>query len=324
MKIFLTGAAGQIGTDLIRTLRSRGHTLVATDIRNPESGPVLPGKDLVWHELDVTNGSEVSRLIGEARPDAVFHLAAILSARGEANPQRTYLINELGTFHVFEACREHAVKQLLFTSSIAAYGPGLPDPTPEEVPLHPTTIYGVTKVGGELLAEYYHERFDLDVRGVRFPGLISAVMPGGGTSDYSLYMYTEGIAKGHYEAFCRADTRIPLMYMPDGVRALIELANTPRERLRRRIYNVAAFSPTAAQIAESVTRAVGNVSITFAPDPLRQAILDSWPRSLDDRAAREDWGWKPAFDLEAMTADLVPRLRDLLSRERVTDQAASQ
>jgi threonine 3-dehydrogenase len=180
--------------------------------------------------------------------------------------------------------------------------------------LQPTTMYGVTKVGGELLCDYYNRRYGMDTRGVRFPGLISASLPGGGTSDYALYMYTDGIRVGRYEAFCRADTRIPLMYMPDGVRALIELANAPREQLTRTIYNVAAISPTAAEIASVVERAIGDVAITFASDPARQAILDSWPRSLDDRQARADWGWRPAYDLEQMTADLIPKIRELLEQ----------
>ncbi|MCG8422501.1 MAG: NAD-dependent epimerase/dehydratase family protein [Proteobacteria bacterium] len=313
MKILITGASGQIGTDLIRTLHRRGHTLVATDVREPEQ----LDDGVQWQELDVTERSHVSEVIAAAQPDAVFHLAAILSARGEANPQRTYEINQAGTYYVLESCREHGAGQVIFTSSIAAYGPGfgpgLPDPTPEEVALHPTTMYGVTKVGGELLCEYYHQRYGLDVRGVRFPGLISAELPGGGTSDYALFMYTEGIAKGYYEAFCRADTRIPLMYMPDGVRALIELCNAPRDQLSRCIYNLAAFSPDASEIADAVTRAVGDVTIEFAPDPVRQAILDSWPRTVDDHLARKEWGWKPTYDLESMTADLVPKIRELLA-----------
>lgn len=323
MKILITGAAGQLGTDLILALRRSGHEIVATDVREPPrraSGVSASGADagaedvdagISWRGLDVTDGDAVSRLIAEVAPDRVFALAAILSARGERDPQLAYAVNQQGTYHTLEACRQHGVSQVVFTSTIAVYGSGMPDPTPEDVPLHPSTMYGVTKASGELLGAYYEQRYGLDVRGVRFPGLISAVLPGGGTSDYALYMYTEGITRGHYEAFCRPETRIPLMYMPDGVRALIELADAPGARLRRRIYNIAGFSPTAAEIAASVTRAVGQVSITFQPDPMRQAILDSWPQALDDSAARHDWGWKCGYDLEAMTAELVPRIRDM-------------
>lgn len=311
MRVLVTGAAGQIGADLVTILIERGHQVIATDLRAPEADRRAPCE---WRVLDVTDRAQVAATVADTAPETVFHLAAILSARGEAAPHITYEVNQQGTYHVLEACREAGVGQLIFTSSIAVYGPGLPDPTPDDVPLHPTTMYGVTKVGGELLCDYYHQRYGMDVRGVRFPGLISASLPGGGTSDYALYMYTDGIRVGRYEAFCRPDTRIPLMYMPDGVRALFELANAPRERLTRSIYNVAACSPTAAEIAASVQRAIGDVSITFAPDPARQAILDSWPRSLDDRVARADWGWRPAYDLEQMTADLVPKIRALLAQ----------
>ena len=173
-------------------------------------------------------------------------------------------------------------------------------------------MYGATKVSGELLCSYYRKRYDIDCRGVRFPGLISAAMPGGGSSDYALFMYVDAVRKGSYDAFARADTRIPLMYMPDGVRALLELGFVERERLTRTIYNIAAFSPRADEIAASVARAVPGVHITYTPDPMRQAILDSWPRALEDRRAREDWGWKPQFELEAMTRDMVPKVRAMI------------
>ena len=282
------------------------------------AGDVAPRPDgipsrVAWHSIDVTSMDAVRRLIADTKPQRVFHLAAILSARGEAMPQTTYAVNQTGTFNVLEACRELGVAQVLFTSTIAVFGPGLPELVGDDVPLHPTTMYGVTKVSGELLGAYYHRRFGLDFRAVRFPGLISASLPGGGTSDYALFMYVDGVRKGHYQAFCRADTRIPLMYMPDGIRALIELSKAPSEALTRRVYNIAAFSPTAQEIADSVTAALPGTRISFAPDPARQAILDSWPRVLDDACARRDWGWRPAYDLAAMTRDLVPRIRSLVS-----------
>jgi threonine 3-dehydrogenase len=173
-------------------------------------------------------------------------------------------------------------------------------------------MYGVTKVAGELLCAYYRKRYGIDCRGVRFPGLISAAMPGGGSSDYALFMYVDGVRKGAYDAFARADTRIPLMYMPDGVRALLELAMAPRDGLTRTIYNIAAFSPRADDIAKSVQRQLPNAKFTYTPDPVRQGILDSWPKALDDAAARRDWGWKPKYDLDTMTDDLVPRIKRML------------
>lgn len=311
MRILLTGAGGQVGIDLIHHLHARGHDVHGSDVSKRPPDDVVPG-DVAWHRLDVTDADRVSGVFGEVAPDLVFHLAAILSAAGERDPQRTYAINQGGTWNVLEACRTRGVERLVFTSTIAVYGPGLPEIVPEAVPLHPTTMYGVTKVAGELLGDYYRRRYDLDFRGVRFPGLISASLPGGGTSDYALYMYVDGVRRGAYEAFCRPDTRIPLMYMPDGVRALAELALADRAPLRRSIYNIAAFSPTAAEIGQSVARAVPGVRIDFAPDPVRQAILDSWPNALDDTEARHDWGWQAAYDLDAMTAELVPQVRALV------------
>jgi len=188
----------------------------------------------------------------------------------------------------------------------------LPDPTPDDVALHPTTMYGVTKVAGELLCAYYTKKFGVDCRGVRFPGLISAAMPGGGSSDYALFMYVDAVRKGGYDAFARADTRIPLMYMPDGVRALLEITMADRAKLSRSIYNIAAFSPRADEIATSVQRVIPDAKFDYHPDPRRQAILDSWPKSLDDSAARRDWGWTAKYDLDGMTDDLVPRIRRML------------
>jgi threonine 3-dehydrogenase len=260
----------------------------------------------------------LERAFAGFRPQRVVDLAAQAGVRYSIeNPYAYVESNPVGFINVLEACRKGKVKRLVFTSSIAVFGPPpsgpLPDPTPDDVALHPTTMYGVTKVSGELLCEYYRAKFGVDCRGVRFPGLISAAMPGGGSSDYALFMYVEGVRRGGYEAFARADTRIPLMYMPDGVRALLELAEAPAERLRRTTYNIAGFSPRADEIAADVARVVPGVTITYQPDPLRQGILDSWPRALDDAAARADWGWRPRYDLQAMTDDLVPRVRAMVA-----------
>jgi threonine 3-dehydrogenase len=315
MKILLTGAGGQIGHDLIGALVAAGHDVVSTDLApRPPSHAHAGGVD--WQRLDVTDAAAVQHMFTDIRPDIVFHLAAILSARGEQDPRLAYDVNQTGTWNVLEACRRAKVKRLIFTSSIAVFGPTpsgpLPDPTPDDVALHPSTMYGVTKVAGELLCAYYRKRYEIDCRGVRFPGLISAAMPGGGSSDYALFMYVDAVRKGAYEAFARADTRIPLMYMPDGVRALLELAFAERGRLTRTMYNIAAFSPRADDIARSVQRVIPDAKFSYAPDPVRQSILDSWPKAIDDTAARRDWGWQPKFDLDAMTDDLIPRVRRML------------
>ena len=314
MKILLTGAGGQIGHDLIGALVASGHDVTSTDLApRPPSHAHAGG---TWQRLDVTDAAATVALFMEVKPDLVFHLAAILSARGEQDPRLAYDVNQTGTWNVLEACRRAKVSRLVFTSSIAVFGPPpsgpLPDPTPDDVALHPTTMYGVTKVSGELLCDYYRQKFNVDCRGVRFPGLISAAMPGGGSSDYALFMYVDGVRKGHYEAFARADTRIPLMYMPDGVRALLELAFADGSTLTRSIYNIGAFSPRADEIAASVNRALPDAKFTYKPDPIRQGILDSWPKALDDSAARRDWGWKPKYDLDAMTDDLIPRVKRML------------
>jgi threonine 3-dehydrogenase len=307
MKILLTGAGGQIGSDLIAALVAHGHHIVATDLK-----PRTSTAEVLWCGLDVVDPVAVATMIASHQPEVVYHLAAILSATGERNPALAYAVNQTGTWNVLEACRIHGVRQFMFTSSIAVYGPGLPDPTPDDAGLRPTTMYGVTKAAGEMLCEYYRQRVGLDCRGVRFPGLISASLPGGGSTDYALFMYVDGVRRGAYQAFARADTRVPLMYMPDGVRGLLELAAAPRERLTRAIYNIAGFSPRADQIAASVARAVPGLRITYEPDPLRQGILDSWPRALDDQQAVRDWDWAPRYTLDQMTDDLVPKIRALL------------
>jgi threonine 3-dehydrogenase len=311
MRILITGAGGQIGGDLVEMLRHRDHEVVATDIAvQPDRVPKAPG--VTWHHLDVTDMNGILALFRQVRPDCVFHLAAVLSARGEEIPQVTYRVNEIGTFYVLEACRETGVGQMIFTSSVAVFGPDTPDPTPDNATRNPVTMYGVNKSSGELLGTYYHRRYGFDFRAVRFPGLISAEMPGGGTSDYTVHMYVDAVRIGAYEAFCRPDTVIPLMYMPDALRALVELSEAPGDRLTRRVYNITAFSPRADQIAAAVHSRVPGAKLTFRPDPRRQDILDSWPRRLDDSTARADWGWRPEFDLEQMSDDLVPRIRHML------------
>jgi threonine 3-dehydrogenase len=308
MKILVTGAAGQVGSDLLPLLVADGHDVSVLDVaERPAPTPAA----VRWMRGDITLAAEVFDAVQASGAERIYHLAAILSARGEAIPHQAWRVNMEGTHNVLEAARLLGVRQVFFASTIAAFGPGLPDPVPNDVSMRPTTMYGVTKVAGELLGEYYHVAFGLDFRGVRFPGLISAVEPGGGTSDYALYMYFDGVRKGGYDAFCEARTTIPLMYMPDALRAVLELSGAPAERLTRRMYNIAAISPTAQEIADAVRRRLPGVRLGFAPDRRRQAILDSWPRRLDDTAARTDWGWRHEYDLERMSDALVAAVRDL-------------
>ena len=314
MKALITGAAGQVGVELCAALAKRGDTVVATDV--VPRPPQVP-TSTTWRTLDVTDAKAVEHVIHEVRPDVVFHFAAILSAGGEKDPQMCWHVNMDGTFHVLEACRTATpTPRVIFASTIAAFGPGLPEKVPNEVSMRPSTMYGVTKVAGELLGEYYFAKYELDFRAVRYPGLISAGLPGAGTSDYALFMYVNGIRDGHYAAFCKPETRIPFMYMPDAIRSVVELSQADRRRMQRCTYNIQGFSPRADEIAYSVVEGAKpqELRITFDPVEWRQKILDSWPRALDDSAARDEWGWRPEYDLAAMTKDVIPRVREMLAQ----------
>ena len=242
MRVLITGSGGQVGLDLIPFLQARGAEVFASDIveRPKACSPGVP-----WEHFDVTDPTEVLGVMERVKPDVVYHLAAILSARGEDIPHVAYAVNQTGTYNMLEACRQLGTPKFIYTSTIAAFGPNLPDPVPNEVSLMPTTMYGVTKVAGEMLGNYYHEKWGLDFRGVRFPGLINAGVPGGGTTDYALHMYVDSLQHGAYECYVGPESTVPMMYMPDALRAMVELSEVPRSRLGRCIYNIAAVSPTA-------------------------------------------------------------------------------
>ena len=309
MKILITGGAGQVGTDLLHHLHGRGAELSVFDVAGPPEG--LP-KDVRWYRGGVENASELFDAVKDVGPEVMYHFAALLSATGEKFPHRAHAVNMDGTHNALEAARLFGTRQVMFASTIAVFGPGLKDPVPDDVPLQPSTMYGITKVAGELLGAYYHRKWKLDFRGVRFPGLINAGVPGGGTTDYALHMYVDGIRTGRYECYVKPESTVPMMYMPDALRALVELSEAPAARLKRCIYNIAAISPTAAEFAAAVKQRVPGVEITYKVDPARQAILDSWPRRLDDTCARNDWGWKAQYDLGRMSDDLVPKIRKMV------------
>ena len=309
MRILVTGGAGQIGTELLHLLHEQGHEVSSFDLsRHPTSIP----QEIDWCCGDLAIRAEVFDFIQDVKPEVIYHLAALLSASGERLPHRAYEVNLDGTRTVLEAARTFNVRQVMFASTIAVFGPGLPEPVPNEVPLQPATIYGVTKVACEMLGAYYAQRWGLDFRGVRFPGLISAGVPGGGTTDYALYMYVDGIRYGRYECFVGPESTVPMMYMPDALRAMVELSQAPKEKLRRHVYNIAAMSPTAEEFADAVRKRVPGVDITFKPVPKLQAILDTWPNRVDDTCARTEWGWKPQYDLGSMSDDLIPKIRAML------------
>jgi nucleoside-diphosphate-sugar epimerase len=321
-RILVTGAAGQLGSELVPALRERygDDNVVASDIRPPTGELAEAG---LCEKLDCTDARAVAEAVRRHRVDTVYHLAAILSATAERMPQRAYHVNMDGLLSVLEVAREHGCA--VFTpSSIAVFGADTPrDPTPQQTIQRPSTIYGVTKVAGELLCDYYVQRFGVDVRGVRYPGLISYLTPaGGGTTDYAVDIFYHAIEHGSYTCFLGADTQLDMMYMPDAIRAAIELMEADPARLENRnAYNVTAMQLTPATLADAIRRHLPGFTMWYEVDPLRQSIAESWPRRLDDSAAHEEWGWRAEYDLESMTADMLQQLSRKLERSTAAASA---
>ena len=314
-RILVTGALGQIGSELTEELRKRygRENVIASDIRSDESSPLVTGGS--WTELDVTDAEAVEKVIIENRIDSVFHMAAILSATGEKNPQLCWRVNMDGTLNILEAARKNDLTRIIIPSSIAAFGPETPrENTPQETILRPRTMYGVTKVSGELLCDYYVRKYDLDVRGLRYPGIISSeTLPGGGTTDYAVDIYYKAIEDGKYTCFVKEDTMLPMMYMPDCIKATFDLAEADLENLvHHSDFNVGALSVTAGDIANSIRKYIPDFKVDYEPD-YRQEIADTWPTGVDDSAAREEWGWEADWDLDSMTEDMLEKLRKKLS-----------
>jgi nucleoside-diphosphate-sugar epimerase len=308
-RILVTGAAGQIGSELVPALRAAygDDAVLATDLK-PPTGPLAEAGPAAT--LDCTDAAAVAATVAAHRADAVFHLAAILSAKAEHNPQKAWDVNVGCLFHVLEVARE-AGCAVFVPSSIAAFGPSTPsDPAPQDTLQRPTSMYGVTKVTGELLCDYYAQRFGVDARGVRYPGLISySAPPGGGTTDYAVDIFHHAVAAGRYTCFLAAGTQLDMMYMPDAVRAAMELMEADPARLEHRnAFNVTAMQLTPARLADAIRRHLPGFEIDYDVDPVRQKIAESWPRSLDDSAARREWGWQPRYDMEAMVEDMLEHL----------------
>lgn len=309
-KVLVTGSAGQIGAELVPHLRSLygDGNVVAAVHRSPgppslREGPVMT--------LDTGDPAAVAAAVRETGADTVYHLAALLSATGEKDPQLAWTVNMDGLRNVLEASRAGGVKRVFWPSSIGAFGPDAPRrDAPQNAPLNPTTIYGVTKVAGELLCNYYFVKYGLDVRCLRYPGLISSVTPpGGGTTDYAVEIFYEAIRKGSYTCFLREDTVLPMMYMPDALKATVLIMKADPSRVRRHLgYNLAAFSFSAGELASEIGRMVQGFRVAYSPDS-RQKIADSWPMSIDDSEARKDWGWRPDYDLKGMVSDMLAKLR---------------
>jgi nucleoside-diphosphate-sugar epimerase len=322
-KYLVTGAVGQIGSELTIGLRKKygEEAVVATDIRMPtdtdlrDSGP--------FEFLDCTDPHHITRVMQIHKVDTIYHLAAILSAVGETKPNLSWKINVNGLYNMLEAARQYGCS-LFFPSSIGAFGPSTPpDNTPQDTIQRPETMYGVTKVTGELLADYYFKRFNVDTRGLRFPGLIShETEPGGGTTDYAVEIYYEAIRHQKYTCYLRHDTKLDMMYMPDAIRAMIELMEAdPAKLIHRNAFNLAAMNFTPDELADAIRKHIPEFEISYEVDPVRQNIADSWPNYMNDSAARTEWGWKHEYDLPRMTEEMLTMLSKKIKGQ--TDMTAT-
>ncbi|MHA2140279.1 MAG: NAD-dependent epimerase/dehydratase family protein [Candidatus Thorarchaeota archaeon] len=307
-RILVTGSYGQIGTELVGELRRKygGENVIATGRKKP---PAILKKDGPYYRLDILDDNQLHTMLVDYDIDIIIHNASVLSVTGEKYPQLAYRTNVEGTYNVMEAVRILGLEQALVPSSIAAFGPSTPrDNTPNDVITRPTSMYGVTKVFVELFGEYYNQRYDIDFRSLRYPGVISAeALPGGGTTDYAVAIFYEALKEKKYTSFLSADTRLPMMFMPDCIKSTIDLMEADNVKLKHRTFNVTAFSFTPAELAEEIKKHIPEFEIGYKPD-FRQQIADSWPMSLDDSVAREEWGWKPDYDLPAMVKEMLEKL----------------
>jgi nucleoside-diphosphate-sugar epimerase len=308
--VLVTGANGQIGSELVDALRERHgpQQVVRLDLQPPPT-PNGQSVDAPFEVLDVRDREGLAEIVADYDIDVVYHLASLLSATGEQHPDRAWDVNMGGLKNVLDLAQRHDLK-VFWPSSIAVFGPSTPkSDTPQNTVLDPATMYGVTKRSGELLCQYYHRRYGLDVRSLRYPGLISyKTAPGGGTTDYAVDMYTRAVEGEGYTCFLERDARLPMMYMPDAIRATLALMDADGSALSvRDSYNVGALSFSPEELAAALRRHVPAFSCTYEPDD-RQQIADAWPSSVDDTAARTDWNWAPEYDLDAMTEDMLDHL----------------
>lgn len=311
-KILITGALGQIGSELTFALKKihGDSNVITSDI--PDAAP--NESFYPYEQLNILDKPRLAQVITKHKIDVIYHLAAILSANGEKNPGLCWNVNMSGLYNILEASRELGVKQITSPSSIAAFGPETPrDNTPQETVMLPKTMYGVTKVAGELLCDYYVNNFNMDIRGIRYPGLIShKALPGGGTTDYAVAIFYEAIKNKSYTSFVGPDTVLPMMYMPDAIRGTIELSQADFSSLKHHSnFNFAGMSFSCEELAAEVKKRIPEFEMNYAPD-YRQAIANTWPKSIDDSSSRNEWGWKPQFGLCEMVDDMLLNLRKKL------------
>lgn len=315
-KILVIGAGGQIGTELVFALIEKygEANVIASDIK--ETAPeALEGTNYV--QLDVLNDGLLRKVVADNQINQVYLLAALLSATAEKNPQFAWKLNMESLFHVLELGKEGILKKIFWPSSIAVFGPTTPaDQTPQHTIMEPSTVYGISKQAGEQWCAYYHEKFGVDVRSIRYPGLISyKSLPGGGTTDYAVDIFYHAKKHGQYTSFLSQNMALPMMYMPDAICATLKLMDAPAEDLRiRTSYNLAGISFTPKQLAEAIQEEMSNFKINYAPD-FRENIAKSWPNSISDIYAKEDWGWNPVFDLQSMTNDMLQNVEPELLKD---------
>ena len=305
-KILVIGAGGQIGTELVLELRKRHgvNHVIAADVKE-ECTDAL--KDGPYVKMDVLDKEMVQSYIRTERPDDVYLLAALLSATAEKHPEFAWKLNMEGLFTILDLAKEGAIKKIFWPSSIAVFGPTTPRvETPQYTIMEPTTVYGISKLAGERWCEYYYNKFDVDVRSIRYPGLISYTsLPGGGTTDYAVDIFYHAKKTGEYTSFLNEDSALPMMYMEDAIRATIELMDAPKENVKiRSSYNLAGISFTPEQLALGIQEILPTFKMMYNPD-FRQDIANSWPNSIDDSAAKQDWGWKEKYDLKAMVETML-------------------
>jgi len=307
--ILVTGALGQIGRDLVEALRDKHgqDSVIASDVREVAGHPFVEEGRFV--RLSVLDGDVMDSVIEDEEVGTIYHLAAILSATGEQNPDLCERVNVGGTITVLEAARRNDLR-VYAPSSIAVFGPDAPATAPQITPLNPTTTYGKTKVTGEVMAMNYWKQYGVDTRGIRYPGLVSWKSPaGGGTTDYAVEIFHAALNEGHYDCFVGPETRLPMMYMDDAIRATLELMDAPVESIgdSRGGYNVSGISFTARELADTISERVDGFTCEFKPDH-RQEYADSWPDDIDDSVAKDDWGWKAEYDLTRMVDEMLDRL----------------
>jgi len=309
-RILLTGGGGQIGTALSTALREiyGEDNVITSDIKRPTK---VKGRFVM---LDILNTQRIAEIIEDYEITQIYHLAAILSATGEWMPLKTWNVNFNALLQLFELSKEKGIKKFFFPSTIAVFGDTTPhNNTPQHTSLEPSTIYGISKLTGELWSQYYHKRYGLDIRSVRYPGIIShETLPGGGTTDYAVEIFYKALQEGKYECFLKEDTYLPMIYMPDAIKGTLQLMETAADNLSiRTAYNLAGLSFSPKELAAEIKKIIPEFSVSYEAD-FRQAIADSWPKSIDDSIARKDWNWNPTYDLAAITSDMIENLKKKL------------